>query len=844
MGLFDKLKKKRRDKAAAAAAAASGGAPRGAAPPPSEDGSGSEYSDDDERVHSFEIGQEDYLVQVALATSAQDYQAAASGGGPATAAPGAAELSWKYWRDERLDYADLIPDGFYEPLGDFPEIVEKGDFPTLGQLRHVQSFEHDPREVIVVNRITDGALQQLEAEAVAAVAGAPGGGEAARFQALAQFVAARLGGPCADEAALAARYAAATARLKEAARGVVLDVGRLSLGTSRHRGLLFKALGDAMGLPSALAKGLAHAGEEGAGVVCVALGGVPYHLDLLGVPGALTPLRPGLPALAPPPMPAYGAGSSAAAAAAGQHARAPGAGSSAAAAAVQVAAAQAAARGGGRGGRAAGGGGGGADLISFPEEGEYSAGAGSSVLSQASGLSAVSHLTDDDAIATPTAPGATPGGRHAAQAAQRAAAAAAAQQQQRRGTLPDVFSSLAVADGGGLQPAPGAHWQQQLSSQQQSQSQSQQSQQQRGAPPEPQRRRAAPHPAMSLVAAHAAWEIDPSEITLGQRIGIGSYGEVYKGLWRGTEVAVKRFLEQNLSPQLVQEFKAEVDIMARLRHPNVVLFMGAVMQAHQLAIVSQFIPRGSLFRLLHRSKADLDPRRRLQMALDVARGMNYLHSSSPAIVHRDLKSPNLLVDRDWTVKVCDFGLSRVKVATFLTSKSHGGTPEWMAPEILRNEPSDEKADVYSYGVVLYELVTGAEPWTGLNPMQVVGAVGFAGQRLALPPGLDPGVAGLISACWASAPAERPSFAQVLEVLRGFKELPAVSAPPQAAAGGSGGGAASPPPAAGGSAGAAAADGGAGAGGGLSTQASAASAASGSGAGPLEQQQQQQPLIIL
>lgn len=133
------------------------------------------------------------------------------------------------------------------------------------------------------------------------------------------------------------------------------------------------------------------------------------------------------------------------------------------------------------------------------------------------------------------------------------------------------------------------------------------------------------------------------------------------------------------------------------------------------------------------------------------------------------------------VQVCDFGLSRVKSATFLTSKSHGGTPEWMAPEILRNEPSDEKADVYSFGVVLYELVTNQEPWTSLNPMQVVGAVGFAGQRLSLPPNLDPKVAAIINSCWAGKAVDRPSFSQVLEALRGFKELPACPPPPAAAA---------------------------------------------------------------
>lgn len=117
--------------------------------------------------------------------------------------------------------------------------------------------------------------------------------------------------------------------------------------------------------------------------------------------------------------------------------------------------------------------------------------------------------------------------------------------------------------------------------------------------------------------------------------------EVYKGTWRKTEVAIKRFLEQNLSAPVLRDFKAEVSIMSRLRHPNVVLFLGAVVQPPQLAIVTEFMPRGSLFRILHRAKVDIDPKRRLAMAMDIAKGLNYLHSCRPMIVHRDLKSPNL-----------------------------------------------------------------------------------------------------------------------------------------------------------------------------------------------------------
>ncbi|KAL3843986.1 hypothetical protein ACJIZ3_001389 [Penstemon smallii] len=265
-------------------------------------------------------------------------------------------------------------------------------------------------------------------------------------------------------------------------------------------------------------------------------------------------------------------------------------------------------------------------------------------------------------------------------------------------------------------------------------------------------------------------EIIWEDLVIGERIGLGSYGEVYNADWNGTEVAVKKFLDQDFSGAALDEFKREVRIMRRLRHPNVVLFMGAVTRPPNLSIVTEFLPRGSLYRIIHRPHCQIDEKRRIKMALDVAKGMNCLHTSIPTIVHRDLKSPNLLVDNNWNVKVCDFGLSRLKHNTFLSSKSTAGTPEWMAPEVLRNEPSNEKCDVYSFGVILWELATLKLPWTGMNPMQVVGAVGFQNRRLEIPKEVDPLVGRIIWECWQMDPNLRPSFAQLTVALKPLQRL--------------------------------------------------------------------------
>ena len=216
-------------------------------------------------------------------------------------------------------------------------------------------------------------------------------------------------------------------------------------------------------------------------------------------------------------------------------------------------------------------------------------------------------------------------------------------------------------------------------------------------------------------------------------------------------------------------------MMQGMRHPNIVLFLGAVIQAPRLSIVCELMPLGSLHALLHGKTQNgvelaTNGRLRRQMAQDCARGMSYLHSRSPPVVHHDLKPANLLVDSHWTLKVSDFGMSRLKHNTYLSSKSPGGTPEWMAPEVLRNDPTDERSDVYSFAVVLWELITLKYPWEELSsPVQIVVQVAFLHRRPKLPTWLPAEAVALLQQCWHKDPDERPAFSDVLAALK--SEMP-------------------------------------------------------------------------
>jgi tRNA A-37 threonylcarbamoyl transferase component Bud32 len=262
-------------------------------------------------------------------------------------------------------------------------------------------------------------------------------------------------------------------------------------------------------------------------------------------------------------------------------------------------------------------------------------------------------------------------------------------------------------------------------------------------------------------------ELKISEIQWGKRIGRGSFGEVYSATWRGTNVAVKKLSVHNLDREVLKEIFREVTIMRGLRHPNVLQFLGACTEPPDVYIVIEFMPKGSLYQIIHDKTIALPWDRIRTIAIDAARGMSYLHNSDPIIIHRDLKSQNLLVDDNWRVKVCDFGLSRIYKDTQSTKMTACGTPCWTAPEVLRRNRYTVKADVYSFGVVLWEMITREEPFKGMPPFQVILLVGTQGQRPDIPNYCPPQYAQLIEDCWQEDPDKRPSFEDIITRLESF-----------------------------------------------------------------------------
>lgn len=264
----------------------------------------------------------------------------------------------------------------------------------------------------------------------------------------------------------------------------------------------------------------------------------------------------------------------------------------------------------------------------------------------------------------------------------------------------------------------------------------------------------------------ASWLIDRTAITIGKTIGHSSFGSVCEGRLNGTKVAVKTIKRMGKGGNEDDAMIAkESEFNCRLRHPNIILFMGISLTPSEVCIVTELMARGNVRDLLVPSPGSrtvkLDLGLRLQWAVDTAQGMAYLHTLSPPMIHRDLKTTNLLVDRGMNVKICDFGMSRVQAEDKIMTAV--GTVQFAAPEVLKHERYSEKVDLFSFGTVMWELYTRKAVFDKLPQLSVFQSV-ISGNM----PGVDnechPTYKEVMQKCWSLKPSDRPSFQEVIEQL--------------------------------------------------------------------------------
>ncbi|XP_021771611.1 serine/threonine-protein kinase STY46-like [Chenopodium quinoa] len=279
------------------------------------------------------------------------------------------------------------------------------------------------------------------------------------------------------------------------------------------------------------------------------------------------------------------------------------------------------------------------------------------------------------------------------------------------------------------------------------------------------------------LAAHGEpgnWEIDRRLLKIGDKVASGSCGDLYRGVYLGQDVAIKILRSEHLTEASEEEFAQEVAILREVQHDNVVRFIGACTKSPDLCIVTEYMPGGSLYNYLHKNRRALKLSELLKFAIDVSKGMEYLHHND--IIHRDLKSANLLMDTLQVVKVADFGVARfLHQEGVMTAET--GTYRWMAPEVINHQPYDQNADIFSFAIVLWELLTAKIPYENMTPLQA--ALGVRqGLRPEIPKDIHPRLGDLMQRCWDVAPLKRPPFsiirAELEDILKNVQETAATT----------------------------------------------------------------------
>ncbi|CAK74126.1 unnamed protein product (macronuclear) [Paramecium tetraurelia] len=276
------------------------------------------------------------------------------------------------------------------------------------------------------------------------------------------------------------------------------------------------------------------------------------------------------------------------------------------------------------------------------------------------------------------------------------------------------------------------------------------------------------------------WMINHDQLKLETLIGTGSSCTVYKGYLRGGEVAIKKMKIQQLNENHLKEFRREISALVTIkRHQNLVQLLGISQKEDELYIVTEYCAGGTLFDLLHRKKhLEISWQLRIKMAIQIADGMLHLHKLNPPLIHRDLKSLNLLLEQSYdqnriNIKIADFGLARVQADNGEQMTGVLGTFHWMAPEVFQNVPYTIKADVYSYAIVLWEICCRETPYKQLstNPPAIMKLVAVDNGRPDLSliqVGCPIFMKELMIKCWDKDPTKRPTFQEVSQYLRGFQ----------------------------------------------------------------------------
>jgi serine/threonine protein kinase len=272
------------------------------------------------------------------------------------------------------------------------------------------------------------------------------------------------------------------------------------------------------------------------------------------------------------------------------------------------------------------------------------------------------------------------------------------------------------------------------------------------------------------------FNIPYGELAFKRELGAGSFGKVFLGTWRKAEVALKL---ATLSTW--EDFANEVKLTVNMPpHPNVVQVFGISRDGPHPVLILEFCDGGSLDKMLYDDNYSLSTEQTLEIVTGIARGMYHLHRNS--IIHRDLAARNILL-ASGRPKISDFGLARVvdKQSQSGQTKSNIGPLRWMAPESLQSSTYSTQSDVWSFGIVVYEIVARHEPHFDEDPMSIGFRIRDEGLVPTIPETCDPFIRDLMLACWHPEPAKRPTFDQICELIKskqagdtGVKFVPSVT----------------------------------------------------------------------